>query len=755
MDRYSHSDQWPAFIVPWDDGKNTITDMSFLLHKPAGKYGYIQASGGHFVTGNGERFKIWGQNMTLSAPMPPCEDAPKIAKRMAKYGINCIRLHHIDHRWPEGIIIRHSSGTPAPIGRDLGAPNDGRDESTRALDPEALTRLDWFIHCCKQEGIYIDLNLHVSRQFTIADGIRDAELTGFGKAITYFNRDIIALQKEYARQLLTHVNPFTGNDYAHEPAVALIELVNENSLLAYWMRDKLDGGTVLGETWGSIPLSYAKELDSLYNEYLRGLYHSRRELIAAWGQELQDDENHLAGTVRRTVNSKVTNTKTRRFMDEAAFYQSVEIAFYKEMQEYLHQELQVRQLIVGTSDCFSGDSGGQAMAQSQSYCDAVDGHAYYNSYWDTPDLRRNKRSAREWYKDWYLRDTAMIENPETSMPVRLARDIVKDRPYIVSEINEHFPGIYASECIPVNTAYALLQDWDGIFWFGYAGTDWEGVFKFDENIPIQMKLLKTQAITRFEWMCNDPMKMLQSALCAMMYLRGDIDMAREVIDRYHSRESVLSDCTRPNPATNSFGQDAISPMNSLIHRVRIADFMAETQRFDGPVQTEFSSTIVSDTDQITWTAEGKKSYVKVSSPCHIMVTGFSPNISDDRFSVRTDMHFASIHVASVDGKDLELSDRILIVACSRVANTGMVCKSDKCSLGDQLGGPPTRVEPVACSIRLSQCKTGEAYVLTPLDGTGSPLGIGKRLFVEDNGLQMLLDGSQETILFSLTKEASV
>ncbi len=48
------------------------------------------------------------------------------------------------------------------------------------------------------------------------------------------------------------------------------------------------------------------------------------------------------------------------------------------------------------------------------------------------------------------------------------------------------------------------------------------------------------------------------------------------------------------------------------------------------------------------------------------------------------MEFASIHLASTDGAPLEETDKILIVACSRVANTGMVCKSYVCSLGDQL-----------------------------------------------------------------------
>ena len=91
---------WPEFTVPWDDNLPGPTDMSFLLDRPAGAKGFIQIADGHLVTGDGVRWRIWGQNLCSSAPLPPMYMAPIIARRLAKFGINCIRLHHIDHRWP-------------------------------------------------------------------------------------------------------------------------------------------------------------------------------------------------------------------------------------------------------------------------------------------------------------------------------------------------------------------------------------------------------------------------------------------------------------------------------------------------------------------------------------------------------------------------------------------------------------------------------------------------------------------------------
>ena len=97
---------WPEFTMPWDDNLSGPTDMSFLLDIPAGAKGFIRIMDGHLVTGDGTHWRIWGQNLCFNAPLPPMHMAPIIARRMAKFGINCIRLHHMDHRWPRGVLIR-------------------------------------------------------------------------------------------------------------------------------------------------------------------------------------------------------------------------------------------------------------------------------------------------------------------------------------------------------------------------------------------------------------------------------------------------------------------------------------------------------------------------------------------------------------------------------------------------------------------------------------------------------------------------
>ena len=141
------------------------------------------------------------------------------------------------------------------------------------LSAELLDRLDYFIYQLKQHGIYVNINLHVAREFGAADGFPETEgLHDFDKAVDFFEPRMIELQKNYARDLLTHLNPYTKTRYVDEPAVAVIEINNEN--------------TLLGEAWGSkldnLPPHYKAELTGLWNAWLKRKYGDTDGLKRAW-----------------------------------------------------------------------------------------------------------------------------------------------------------------------------------------------------------------------------------------------------------------------------------------------------------------------------------------------------------------------------------------------------------------------------------------------------------------------------------------
>lgn len=191
-------------------------DISYLFaeEKPAGKHGFLRAEGDRFVFADGTPVRFWGTNLNSGACFPEKDYAPKLAKRLASYGCNIVRLHQMDAEWalPNIYMCRR--------GRRL--------ENTSTYDPESFDRLDYLIYCLKQEGIYIYLDMLTYRKFKEADGVRNAvALANRAGPYCMFDRRLIQLQKEYCQTLWEHYNPYTGLCYKDDPVFALSDVANE------------------------------------------------------------------------------------------------------------------------------------------------------------------------------------------------------------------------------------------------------------------------------------------------------------------------------------------------------------------------------------------------------------------------------------------------------------------------------------------------------------------------------------------------
>ena len=725
----AESDRWPEFVVPWDDISTGPTDMSRYLEKPAGSKGFIQAVGGHLATGDGKRWRLWGVGMVFASWFPPMEIAGVVARRLAKYGINCLRFHHLDHRWPNGILKRYDKGTSGPGVVPPGRYAHPGKASTRELDPEAMARLDWFVYCCKQNGVYVDLNLNVTRRFSVGDGVKDAEQVGFSKGLTYFDDRIVALEKEYAHNLLTHVNPFTGNRYADEPAVALIEILNENSLVEMWVRGHLVGelGPNENMTRRHIPSSYARDLDRLYNRFLAGRYESREALLAAWEGDLRPYEDALEGTVRRLGPGEFARAAKQRFHDEASFYHQIERTFFADMASYLRGELGVKQLIVPTSDWDHSFSALPSL-EAEATQDVMDGHAYWQAHWQRTSI---------------VSHLAQVDAPDASLPAVLSRTIVKGRPYIVSEINESFPNDSACELIPLLAAYALLQDWDGFFWHSYTG----GHFTWD-------RIWQDQSILHHLRICNDPLKMSQMAIGGLMFHRGDVAAARQVIDRAVPWEWALESLRQPRPANGSpYWLDYLPGRASLVHRVQIADFHAQqVQPAPGDVELP-TGKIVSDTGELTWEEAPNDGRVIINAPRHQGVIMRHGTRATTNLVVALETRFAAVQLTSLDDdRPIAQAGKLLLVAAGRVANTGLRwADSTRTEIADW-GHAPTRIEPVEATLTLRGLESARRVLVQPLDGCGQPLGEATALQGGEAGFRLALPLEPASVWYLVTVE---
>lgn len=214
---------------------------------------------GHFSV-DGKRIRFFGVNLAAGGAFPTKSKAAFIAGRMRKMGINIVRFHHMDNPWSTASLF------------EWGA-------DTRHLNPVTLDRFENLIYQLKQNGIYANINLHCSRTVKTADGIADADsLADYGKGVNLFDPDLIALQKEYAQQLLTHVNPYTGLALVDDPVMAMLEIVNENSLYRMWR----DGVLKPFAEGGKLTIRHNRMLNELWNDFLTEKYGATAALRAAW-----------------------------------------------------------------------------------------------------------------------------------------------------------------------------------------------------------------------------------------------------------------------------------------------------------------------------------------------------------------------------------------------------------------------------------------------------------------------------------------
>ena len=210
-------DNFFPYTFHWDDAPLDISPL-FADEIPAGKNGFLKKNGDEFQFENGTGARFWGVLLNSAACFPEHDAADKVARRLAKFGVNMVRLHQFDAQWATPNIFQFSKGTLC--------------DSTRKLDPQSLDRIDYLISALEREGIYIFMDLLVYRTFKAGDGLENVEQLPPNGAKPYscFVPEIMKLQQEYAAQLLTHENPYTGKKLVDDPGMALLAVTNENDM---------------------------------------------------------------------------------------------------------------------------------------------------------------------------------------------------------------------------------------------------------------------------------------------------------------------------------------------------------------------------------------------------------------------------------------------------------------------------------------------------------------------------------------------
>jgi hypothetical protein len=225
-ERYGPADtsKWYAGAMQHD---KSPVDLSYLNHKPAGKFGFVGARGDKLIFENGDEARFWGGNIAAYAIFAEPEHIRTQARRIAQLGFNLMRIHHHDSMsW---------------VGRPV---IDKNRPDSQHLDDEVMDRLDYWIKCLRDEGVYVWLDLHVGRLFKEGDDIGQgfAEMmrrgkVGLGtegKGYCYFNDRIERLMRDFNEKYLSHVNRYTNRAYKDDPAIMGLLITNENDITSHF-----------------------------------------------------------------------------------------------------------------------------------------------------------------------------------------------------------------------------------------------------------------------------------------------------------------------------------------------------------------------------------------------------------------------------------------------------------------------------------------------------------------------------------------
>ena len=250
--------------------QGTAADCSYMNTPITEAQRISTGSDGHLYAA-GKRLRIFGTNISA---FPPVEDAEYWAKTIAAQGYNCIRFHHTDSDWADCFFT-----------------HDKKNWQNVYFDEKAFERFDKFFYELKQAGVYTNINLLTGRTIRpdeknklpkdlnkLADW-KDQHCYGFWNELARED------QRKYAEKILNHKNPYTGLTYAQDPAVAFVEINNENSMTKAY----LDGAI------SRFPSSLTKELDEKWTVFLNQHGWNYNKLDKAFNQKEATGENLISG----------------------------------------------------------------------------------------------------------------------------------------------------------------------------------------------------------------------------------------------------------------------------------------------------------------------------------------------------------------------------------------------------------------------------------------------------------------------------
>lgn len=675
----------PGFFA-WEPGTDPLSgdallDLRRLNEAEAGQSGSVRREGDRLLLGDGTPVRFWGVNVGPGVAALDDESLAYLARRLAKLGVNLVRCH--------------------------GPAYDQSAVVEPRMDPKTVGNIQRLVAALKKEGIYTAISFYFPLWVNTD--------TGHPFARIYFDPDLQAAHRFWARGILSAPNPHTGKPLAQEPAVALVELVNEDSLF-FW--------TCTRETVGE---SHWAALESRFAQWLAETYGSVAAAQEVWGhREPEDSEARVklydAWFMTGDARNQMPEGQHRRMQDQARFYTELQAGFYGSTRRFLRNELGLKCPVVA-SNWHTADPRFLGPLERFTYtaCDVIDQHGYFSP------PHEGEGSGYSVRRDHTFESQSALFAP-AGLPIQANQ--VDGFPQMISEYGWPHPNLYRQESVFLAGCYSALQGVDAICQFAIHGPSWDqGMQKFAMATPSILGTFPAQALIFRKGLVPEGQPAVETLDMAALY-------------RYQGGGNVAG------PALDALRQADVP--------VEVQPFAgASLAHYRGPVQTRYQEIVregkvvdprrgeVLQSGGLRW--DTKAGIVTANTPQAQGAMGFigQAPVVLPQLGIRIQNDYASAALVSLDGLPLATSQRMLLQVMTVDRPYGFrASKSIKEGRIEQPGSGPFGVERIHGFVTFDKDTPLEA---TALDGNG--YAAEEAVPVKDGVLPL----AEDTVYYILTR----
>jgi hypothetical protein len=610
---------WWTFSYPDNRSLDSgLLNLRYLNEHFAGENGFIKlsANGSGFVNGKNKEMRFWASNGGSLANQFDDKKLDSLARFLARIGVNLVRYH--------------------------GAINPkGKNTKITDVDTTEARNMWRCVAAMKKQGIYTVIspfwpaNGHMGGWVPQQWGIDGYQGKDDMWAVLFFNDKLKEGYKAWVKYLYTTPNPYTKVALKDDPAVAIIQVENEDSPL-FW-------------TMSNVKPALAKMVGAQFSKWLSAKYP----------QVNFKDTMDLLPIYEFTIPPR--QGANNRLHDQLAFYADKQRAFYDDMVHYYRDVLGCKQLINGNNWRTASQS---RLLDLERWTNSGPEVLAVNKYFD-PEHKGANAGWRVDPGDFYGAPSA-LKHP-ADLPTNIKH--VAGHPMVVTESGWNLPNRYQTEGALLVAAYGGLTGLDAYFWFTPTATNYmrQPYFTF-LNIKGQHPMNR--------WSTSTPGEIGMFPANALIQRMGYVKEAN-VVQEQRTMKSMLNrdiphifeeqsfDPNRDFVVSNNTDQGKLSPLTFLTGGV-VSEYDTKTDTIR--VAKELAGLIDQQAGRVTsitgqQSLDYKAGIFVLNTPKAKAVSGFLStkrvfNLGD--LTIQSDNEYATIEVVSMDGQELGKSGKILL-----------------------------------------------------------------------------------------------